>query len=281
MKILITGASGFTAKSLIGLLSQYKENQMYGTDLLPSESGSYFKACNLGIAADAEDLIMEIKPDQIYHLAGSFSNQYEQDYQANVLSTKNILDSLLKNKLKCRTLLIGSAAEYGYIHPQDNPVKETQKLQPVSIYGLTKVYQTEMMAFYHRMYQSDVLMARLFNLQGKGMSEKLLMGKVYNQLEAFKKGEIPKIILGNLQSKRDYLSVEQAVVYYTQLMQKGKSGEVYNVASGKSERIEDIIGKILAENELDLSIVEVQKFDNPHKWDIEDIYADISKLNNL
>ena len=100
------------------------------------------------------------------HLAGSFTNDYELDYAANVLSTKNILDALLSSECKARILLIGSAAEYGAIDEEENPIAETHPLKPISIYGLTKVLQTQLMDYYYRMHQINIVMARTFNILG-------------------------------------------------------------------------------------------------------------------
>ena len=66
------------------------------------------------------------------------------------MSTKNIFDSIREINVKARVLLVGSAAEYGRIEEADNPVSEAHPLRPISIYGLTKVMQTTLMAYLRR-----------------------------------------------------------------------------------------------------------------------------------
>lgn len=57
-------------------------------------------------------------------------------------------------------------------------------------------------------------MARTFNLLGKNMSDKIFIGKLYRQIDEFKRGALNKIILGNLDNKRDYISIEDAIKIY-------------------------------------------------------------------
>ncbi len=159
-------------------------------------------------------IIGTVKPDQIYNFAGSFSNDYALDYKVNVLLTKNIFDSVIELKLDSRILLVGSAAEYGAIDEKDNPINENYPLNPVSVYGLTKVYQTNLMNFYYKIKNINVVMARTFNLRSSNISEKLFIGRLYKQIDEYKKGVITKISLGNLQNKRDYIDIDEAVMRY-------------------------------------------------------------------
>jgi nucleoside-diphosphate-sugar epimerase len=277
MKVLITGASGFTGSHLVKHLQQNPDLIIYCVNRNKLLDGSY--VCELTNYESVDNLIQEIQPDQIYHLAGSFSNDYDIDYANNVLTTKNILDSLLKHQVSCRVLLIGSAAEYGLVKEEDNPVKEGQPLNPVSIYGLTKVYQTHLMNFYCQVRNLDIVMARTFNLLGRNTSNHLFIGRVYQQIEEYKKGKVDKIILGDLQSKRDYVEIQEAVECYEKIMNYGNSGNVYNVGKGSSIRLSDLLKKVLAENHLSIDIVDSRMKNHTNKINVNDIFADLSKIN--
>jgi GDP-4-dehydro-6-deoxy-D-mannose reductase len=280
MKILITGAAGFTAAHLVRELERENGVEFFFTDVRVPDDERWCR-CDLSIPSEAKALLEAVKPDRVYHLAGTFSNVYETDYRVNVLSTKNILDATLSLDLEGRILLIGSSAEYGMVSMDRNPVREDCPLNPVSIYGLTKAFQTLLMQTYRNLYGLDVVMARTFNLFGRGLSEKLFVGRVYQQIEAFKGGRIPKIEVGNLESKRDYLSIEEAVKYYRLVMNCGVSGEVYNVGSGKSIMIRDLLVGMLEQGGLDMSCVREKKIVKTDVLDIPEIYADINKLNTL
>ncbi|MBD2199021.1 MULTISPECIES: NAD-dependent epimerase/dehydratase family protein [Calothrix] len=281
IKILVTGASGFTGRHLVKHLNKNTEIQVYCNYRNSSESHPNYFNCDLTDEESVYKLIETIKPAQIYHLAGSFSNDYNTDYLNNVISTRNILEAILKAKICCRVLLIGSSAEYGLIKEEDNPVNENQCLNPISIYGLTKVYQNHLMLFYFHVHKLDIVMARTFNLMGKGISEKLFIGRIYKQIEDYQKGLIDKIVLGDLRSYRDYISIQQAVKYYESITNYGISGEVYNVGSGLSLRLDIILEKILQENGLNMDVIEIQNISNKNKLNINNIYADISKFQSL
>ncbi|MDB9459829.1 NAD-dependent epimerase/dehydratase family protein [Dolichospermum circinale CS-1225] len=280
MKVLITGSSGFTGTHLVKYLQQNSEIEIDCVTRNKQQDNSGF-ICDLTDCNSVENLIQEIKPDRIYHLAGSFTNDYSVDYANNVISTKNILDSLIKSKISSRVLLIGSAAEYGLIKEEDNPVSENYPFNPASIYGLTKVYQTHLMQFYCQVHDMDIVMARTFNLLGKNISRQLFIGRVYQQIEEYKSGKIDKIILGDLESKRDYIDVQEAVKYYETIMVYGKTGEIYNVGSGNSVRLYDLLKSILLEYGLTIDIVETRLKNYANKINVNDIFSDLSKVNLL
>lgn len=282
MKILITGASGFTAHYMVRFIATELGHELYLTDRV-SRGLRNILNCDLAQRGSTEELICKIRLERIYHLAGSFTNDYDIDYSANVLSTKNILDALLKFKISCRVLLVGSAAEYGFINVEDNPISENYPLQPSRIHGLTKAYQTYLMNFYCKVYQMDLVMARTFNLfDNSGRISKLLfIGKIYEQIEKVKRGEISKILVGNLEAKRDYIDVREAVKYYQKIMERGRLGEVYNVGSGNSVKMRDFLDLILKEAGLDMKVMEERGLKVPDKTDIPEIYADLRKIKTL
>jgi GDP-4-dehydro-6-deoxy-D-mannose reductase len=281
MRVLITGSNGFSSKSLIKLLSkESKKYEIFITDINQSDSNNYH-ACDLTDTNAVKRVIKYIKPEMVYNLAGSMSNDYETDYKINALAPKNILDAVLEAELNCRVLLVGSSAEYGAVKLEDNPINEQHALEPVSTYGLTKLFQTNIMNFYISMHNMDIVMARTFNLLGRGMSTNLFVGRLYQQIDDYKEGKIKNIVLGNLSNRRDYLDVDKAISCYRTIMEKGVKGEIYNVGSGEDISILELLQKILSSNDLNMGIVEQKIFDKPNKFDIKTIVADTTKLKNL
>jgi len=279
MKVLVTGASGFSGRHLIRHLAGNSSAEIYCTSLTPRNDCNWFY-CDLTNTKETVELMAQVAPDQICHLAGVRSHDYQTDYQVNVLSTQNLLENIAQTKSQCRVLVVGSSAEYGFVAEEDNPVSEDYALTPMSLYGLTKVYQTYLMKFYVSRYNLDIVMARPFNLLGRGISSELFLGRVYGQIEAYKAGLISKILVGNLEHRRDYIPVEQAVRYYALIMQRSTAGEIYNVGSGVSIKMRDLLHRILEENGLSMEIVEEQA-SSGDAFDIKDLVADISKLQAL
>lgn len=282
MRILITGATGFTGHYLVGLLAAKPENELYLTDYVSGKARNILR-CDLTKKKSVEGLIAQVRPERIYHLAGSFTNNYDIDYAVNVLSTKNILDALLRFSISSRVLLIGSSAEYGFIDAKDNPVRESHSLRPSRIHGLTKVYQTYLMNYYCQAYQMNLVMARTFNLFGdsKRISKLMFIGKVGEQIEKIKKGKLSKIVVGNLEAKRDYIDVREAVKYYQKIMERGKPGQVYNVGSGSCVKMRNFLARLLKDAGLNMKVVEEVVSPVPDKTDIPEIYADLRKLKGL
>jgi GDP-4-dehydro-6-deoxy-D-mannose reductase len=280
MKVLILGANGFTGRELIRHLERSAAHEIYCAALSLPESPRSFE-CDLTCAESVLSLVTTTRPAQVYHLAGRFTNDYEVDYAANVVSTKNLLDGIRKLQIDCRVLLVGSSAEYGLVEPTENPVEEEHDLNPISVYGLTKVFQTQLMRLYHTVHRMDVVLARPFNLLGRGVSPRLFVGRVQQQIESYLKGEISRIVLGNLRHRRDYISVEKAVAAYELIMNHGQAGEVYNVGSGHSIAIRELLKNMLAEHGLSMDIVDEQLNDDSGRPDIKDLYADLSKISRL
>jgi GDP-4-dehydro-6-deoxy-D-mannose reductase len=280
MKVLVTGAKGFTGRHFLEYLRSDPDIDVVGLDCeLDDQLVNY--VCDLKDYDLVSGMLKTINPDRIYNYAGSITNDYHEAYVSNVLITKNLLDSLADMKYAGRLLLVGSSAEYGMVNVEDFPVKEDQPPNPVSMYGLTKVYQTYMMKMYRILHDLDVVMVRPFNLIGEGISENLFPGRVQNLIHDFKVGKIKKIRIGNLHSRRDYIHISKAVEAYHLVMEAGVAGEVYNIGTGKSMLLRDLLRAMLGENGLDMSVIEEMPRSENNKLDVPDMYADITKLINL
>jgi GDP-4-dehydro-6-deoxy-D-mannose reductase len=282
-KILVFGINGFSGKNILKYFRNVIDNKSYsifGCDIKEDEEISRQLDVYCGDMTNGlfvRDLIAKIKPDYIINLAGSFiSSSFDILFKQNVTGSKNILDAVVySNHPVTKILLIGSAAEYGF--PERNPVRETDKPLPVSPYGLTKYIQTEVASYYHRVHNVPVIIARTFNIIGQGLSEALSVGNFLLQIEKAENGTT--IEVGNLDSYRDFLDIEQVVAHYWVLLTHGKSGEAYNVCSGKPTKMEEILRKLIQEAGKEINYM-------PQKGllkskDVSIIYGSNEKLRNL
>jgi GDP-4-dehydro-6-deoxy-D-mannose reductase len=278
---MVTGANGGFGRILVQWLRQHANEPIWHTDIADKDDELYIK-CDMGNADAIRTLIKQVRPRRIFHLAGSFSNSYDVDYQVNALSARHLCETLKAECIETRLILIGSAAEYGHVLPHENPVREDHVLQPVSIYGLTKAIQTHFATYYAQHHAVNVVVARLFNLHAPGLSERLFIGRVEQLIARFKREEINVIEVGNLESQRDYLKIGDAISQLLLIADKGKAGEVYHMASGRPVRMRDLLADMLAEAHLNMSVVrEGQPADGKISYDIPIIYADMSKTNGL
>lgn len=279
MTVLVTGAAGAVGRALVPLL-EAREGSVVTTDVVHLEHRGHLVA-DLAEPAEARALVERIRPDCIVHLAGAFSGHLETDYRANVRTTQSLLSAVSDLAPSCRLVLVGSAAEYGKVAPHENPVRETQRLAPRSIYGLTKATQTSLMHLYVALYRLDVVMARAFNLTGAGLSERLLPGRLERSIAQVRSGETRRIVLGSLEARRDLMPVERFAAELLRVADHGVRDQVYHVASGTPTHIRDYVRATLEAAGLDLGVVEETGTGSGRSADVMDVWANVEKLRGL
>jgi nucleoside-diphosphate-sugar epimerase len=282
MTILVTGASGGLGKVFLPLLRNYYSESVVGTSRAKATSDDYLP-CDLTDENAVSVLLKTVKPRLIFHLAASFTGQFSVDHQINTLSAKYIFDSILSENLTARVILFGSAAEYGAILPTDNPIPEAFPCRPVSVYGLTKSFQTDLAKFYVRAHKLDAVIARVFNLALPGLSDRLFYGRAESLIHAYKRGDITELKFGDLSSKRDYVSLQEASSQILAVAKHGVAGEIYNVGSGIAVDMRSILMRMLeAEGVPQCKVVEADSEAIGRRgYDVPVIYADIKKVSTL
>lgn len=181
MSTLVTGATGGFGPILVKWLQKNNPNPTWLTGRRSLSAEGYYP-CDLTDTNSTRELISRLRPSVIFHMAGDFTNKYEFDYSINSLGARNIIEALLAENINARVVLIGSAAEYGVVLPHENPIKENQVLRPVSVYGLTKSFQTQLGIYFAHNSSIEVMVARMFNLLAPGLSERLFVGRVEKQI---------------------------------------------------------------------------------------------------
>ena len=281
MSTLVTGSTGAFGSILVKWLQKNNSEQIWCTGRKSLKKKGYY-SCDLTNAVETKSLIARLRPKLIFHMAGNYINTHDLDYSINSLGAKHIIRALIEKNINARVILIGSAAEYGIVSPDENPIKENRALCPVTVYGLSKAFQTQLGIYFAQNSNIEILVARMFNLQAPGLSERLFIGRMEKQITAFLQGEIKEIVTGNLDSQRDYISADKAIEQLIMIAKKGKSGEVYHIASGQPIKMKELLHKMLLDARIDpLKIKEdigaIGKID----YDVPVIYADMSKTNNL
>ena len=281
-RILVMGAAGFTGRALCDHLEKTSgENVQVVRASISARGDHRIVEYDGRSSAEVKHLFASVQPHQIYHLVGSYTGEYDTDYMSNVLCAKNVLDAVLtQRKEHPRVLVVGSAAAVGLVKRGDLPVKESVALSPVTMYGLTKAAQALLATSYFRMYQADVVVARMFNIIGLGMSQQLFVGRLLAQVSSYMRGDITEIVMGNLKNKRDYLDIQDVVSAYDHVMNRGKSGEVYNVGSGKSISSQALVDLFCKSFGIPKKVIKAS--DLPHwRSDLPDVRCSNGKLRAL
>jgi nucleoside-diphosphate-sugar epimerase len=280
MVSLVTGARGLLGRQLVASLRRSGTDDVLGVVRGRPDDASEIE-CDLADAASVARLIASTQPAHIFHLAGSFSNVLEEDLRNNVLASGNLLASVAERAPAARVVVTGSAAEYGAVGADSNPVREDSPACPHTVYGATKLLQTELSLFYRRRFDVNVVVARVFNLLGPGASARLFVGRVEQQIRRVLAGSQDGLTVGHLEALRDYLTPAQAADALITLMHLGRPGEIYNVGSGVPVRVGDVLTAMLAEAGVPDCPVHVEPARSGTSHHVPVMYADVTKLMRL
>ena len=254
MRVLITGITGFVGSHLAEYALS-KGAQVFGSIRWRSktENIEQFRPQITLIESDLRDLssvqhlLDAADPDYVVHLAAqsfvaaSWHTPAETFY-TNVVSQINLLEAVRGRSRKPRFLVVGSSEEYGLVHEHELPVKETNPLRPLSPYAVSKVAQDLMGYQYFKSYALPIVRARAFNHEGPRRGDVFVTSNFAKQIAEIEAGaREPVVYVGNLQARRDYTDVRDIVRGYWLLLERGEPGEVYNLCSGRSWAIREIL----------------------------------------
>jgi GDP-4-dehydro-6-deoxy-D-mannose reductase len=277
-KIIVTGARGFLGSAVSKLLARDSSLELIMCLRARGDCSGAFYSCDLSQPVETEKMLEEVRPDEIYHCAGSVRGDFGHLLQSNVVNTANLLEAVRLHDRSARILLNGSAAAYGNVNPADNPIAESVPPRSLTPYGFCKATQTELMRYFHKNHSLHVKEARIFNLCGPGAPGHLVNGRVEMLIEQYLKGEVTEIKVGFLGAKRDYLEVDAAADMLLRIMACGLPGEVYNVGSGKARVVRSLVKEMLNKKGVPL---EVLKEEGRQENQPMEIFADLRKFNKL
>jgi len=242
MKIMITGGLGFIGSHLTESLFNEKHEIIILTkslskkkNLLITDKKIKIEKINIKNFTKFSNSIVKHKPDVIFHLAGetSHSNSFldpMQDIDSNIKSTVCALETIRKNKIKCRFILGSTFVTIG--RPKKLPVSEDSICNPTTIYGASKLTSENLCKIYNNVYGLDTLIFRITN--SFGPREQIISNKnainylIYN---AFIGEKITLFNKGNF--FRDLIYVSDVISALKIIMKKGKSGNLYWISSGQ------------------------------------------------
>lgn len=227
MKILLTGASGFTGY-------HFKQH---------AESAGHTV---LHLAADLTDKsallkeVTRVQPDAVVHLAAiSFVGHADEDafYLVNVLGTLNLLAALASLPSKPTKVLIASSANV-YGNCMTSPIPEDQVPSPVNHYATSKLAMECMARTY--LDRLPIVITRPFNYTGPKQAVHFLIPKLVSHFA----NRAESIELGNLHVGREFNDVRMVCAAYLSLLMHGESGEVYNVCSGRPYTLMHVLNNL-------------------------------------
>jgi GDP-4-dehydro-6-deoxy-D-mannose reductase len=290
-KILVTGAAGFCGTHLCRALEK-KGAKVYRW-LRPGSarrlSGISSPECLASV--DVTDrtavasFIHQVKPSEIYHLAALTIPQEswrseEKTMAVNVAGTVHLLDAIRRFSPATRLLLASSNQAYGRMFRASSKLGEEALRMPDNPYGASKALAELACLDFYRAFQVDVVVARAFNHFGSGQTGPLVFSQWCRQIALIEAGRLPPLLkVGNLGVVREFLHVEDVVSAYVLLMEKGISGEIYNVCLGRPRKMFEHLSKLCGLAKVPVRAVTVPELLRGHE--IPSVRGNAAKLRKL
>ena len=220
-KAFITGINGqdgsYLSEYLLGLdydvfgivrRNSIAEHQESRIDHLVG-NGVHTEYGDLLDVSSLERMIRTIKPDEIYNIAAQSHVRISMDIpqftvQTNTIGLLNILEAYKNNYPKARFYQASSSEMFGRSVDDDGFQRETTRMSPTSPYGCSKVFGFNMVQHYRIAYNLFATNGILFNHESPRRGSNFVTNKVVKSAVRIKKGLDQKLLLGNLDSFRDW-----------------------------------------------------------------------------
>jgi nucleoside-diphosphate-sugar epimerase len=243
MKAFITGIDGFTGRYMAAELVQAGYD-VFG--LSPKQNVSMPNvrsvfACDLCDSVSLTNIVKEIQPDVVVHLAAISFVQHgdaSEIYRVNLIGTRNLLDVLSRTCKSIKSVLIASSANV-YGNTTGGSLDETTFAAPCNDYAVSKLAMEYMAKLF--MDRLPIIITRPFNYTGVGQADNFLLPKIVSHV--CRKADV--IELGNIDVARDFSDVRVVVQYYRRLLESTNlQGETFNICSGQAYTLNQILSMI-------------------------------------
>ncbi len=286
---LITGITGqdgaYLAKLLlekgykvIGTVRSYRCANRNNFKYLGIDDDIMIEELELLDMANIIRLLQKHKIDEIYNLAAQSSvglsfSQPIGTFSFNTMSVNNLLETIRLFSPNTKLYQASSSEMYGQV--ESMPITPNTPMHPISPYGISKMSAYFMVATYRESYNLFASNGILFNHESFLRSDNFFIKKVIKNAIKIKNNELPNLVVGNLNIKRDFGYAPKYVEAMWKLLQQDVADD-YIICSGKSILLRDIIEYIFDKLNLNKKlIIEDEKLFRPNE--IENIYGDNTK----
>ena len=288
MRLLITGGLGFIGSHLVDSLSKKNYKIKILTKTLSKKDNIKNPSNNVQIEKidlvnfkKLGQIIEKFKPDIIIHLAGntSHSKSFEkplEDVESNAKTTLFMLEKIRELGLSCKFVFGSTFIVIG--KPKKLPVTENTPCNPTTIYGTNRLASEHYCKIYHDVYGIDTVVFRITN--SFGPREQIIPSKnAINYLihNAFKGNTVTLYNRGKF--FRDLIYVSDVVSGIKTILNKGKSGELYWISSGRKIWFYELADLLRKLTNCKVKFVATPRYTK--KTDVGNFVADNSKLRKL
>lgn len=252
MKALISGIGGQDGSYLAELLLS-KGYEVHGLTRRTSQPGHAnilhlldkirLHPADMTDSGSIHNAIELSQPDEIYNLAGMSQVRWSYDVPSmtmdvNCLGLLRIIESVRSLKLDCKIYQACSSEMFGKV--QETPQKETTPFYPRSPYGVSKAAAYYMARTYRESYGMKVYCGFLFNHESPRRGEEFLSRKVCKAVAEIKYGLRKKLLLGNLDARRDFGYAKEYVEWIWNIMQH-QTPDDFVIATGETHSVKELV----------------------------------------
>jgi nucleoside-diphosphate-sugar epimerase len=258
-RVVVTGAGGFLGRHLVARL------RALGIDVIALGRADGFRLLEDELPLDGVT--------HVFHLAAETGvpDAWEDParfHLVNTHGTVRVLDQC--RRAGCSLSFVGA---YIYGVPERLPIDETHPVHANNPYAFSKWMAEQACAWYAEIFALPVTAIRLFNVYGPGQSDRFLIPLIVQQVLD---PALPAIELMDLAPKRDYLYVDDAVDALLASI-PGKGFSLYNVGSGSSHSVADVVAQVMAAANVHKPVIDLKK---QRQNEIPDVRADCRKLTS-
>src|SRR5256714_2942836 len=188
-------------------------------------------------------IIADVQPMELYHLAGqshvglSFEIPESTCEEAG-MATLRLLEIVRSQPQPLRLYHASSSEIFG--NASEVPQTESTPLQPTSPYGCAKAFATQLARVYRESYGLFVCNGILYNHESPRRGENFVTRKIAHAAARIARGLEQELMLGNLESRRDWGRAQDYVAAMWLMLQQEKPGD-YVVATGESHSVRDFV----------------------------------------
>lgn len=245
---LLIGGTGFVGCHMKSLLSAEYRVVSTGSE------------CDIRDKRKITSLIENSKPDVVVNFAfittvkETFANP-KKNFEIGFNGMLNLLMALQNINFKGKLLNISSSEVYGHPDISYLPMTEATPLKPMSPYSVVKIAVEALCYQWSQSESMDIVTARPFTHVGPGQSDRFALSSFSRQIAEMQLNRRkPVMRVGNLDSTRDFTDVRDVVRAYDLLLKYGKSGEVYNICTGRETKMEVLLNKMIISSGLEINV---------------------------
>lgn len=292
---LITGINGSGASYLAEYLTTIPDLKIQGLSRWHTDRSSNIDEikdkvtlfeCDLTDLSSVIRTLEKSNPNYIFHMASHANVRLCFDnpisiFNNNVNGTLNLLEAIRILKIKPIVHFCGTSEVYGQVKLEDTPIKESQKIDPINVYAISKLAQEKLCKSYWLSYGIPVIITRSFTYINPRRPD-IFSSAFARQVVEIEVGKRDKITYGNLDSTRTVVDVRDIMEAYWLAANKCVVGEEYNVGGINSLTVGEFLQELIKHSKCDIKseldpkllrpvdvtmqIPDVTKFSNQTNW---------------